>query len=246
MKLVISLGWLVFSLILAFSCRGDAMAVETFHLKGKVTDFEGRPVQDAVIFVYKDTNTRRQPDFASPKSDKEGRFSIALPPGRYWAVARVKKDEEMGPVPSGGKHSGEPTEIDTAGVGDFEKDFVVADIREVARMSASTRQDVVRIAGRILDSDGKPVMMAYAIANRSENISEAPDYLSGWTDETGHYELYLPRGKYYICGEVTFPPGKDNIFIKEMLIESDVKDFDIILNKPLNNPQEHSSINELE
>jgi hypothetical protein len=119
----------------------------------------------------------------------------------------VKKNEEMGPVPSGGKHSGEPAEIEMTGTGDFEKDFVVADIREVARMSARTRQEVVRIAGRILESGGKPVRMAYALANSSDNLSEVPDYLSGWTDETGHYALYLPRGKYHIGVAATFPPG---------------------------------------
>ena len=239
MRLVISRSWLVFSLIFAFSlsCHGEAMAVETCLLKGKVTDFEGRPVVDAVIFIYQNTNTRRQPDFVSPKSDKEGRFSIALPPGRYRAVARVKKDEEMGPVLSGGKHSGEPAEIDMTGMGDFEKDFVVADIREVARMSARTRQEVVRIAGRILDSAGKPVRMAYALANRSDNLYEVPDYLSGWTDETGYYALYLPRGRYHIGVAATFPPGKGNLNFRDMIIEGDKQDLDIIINKPLNAPQ---------
>jgi protocatechuate 3,4-dioxygenase beta subunit len=58
----------VFSLIFAFSlsCHGEAMAVETSLLKGKVTDFEGKPVEDAVIFIYQSANTRRQPDFVSP------------------------------------------------------------------------------------------------------------------------------------------------------------------------------------
>ena len=240
MKLVISLSWLVFSLILAFplACHGEAMAAETSLLKGKVTDFEGRPVEDAVIFIYQNANTRRQPDFASPKSDKEGRFSIALPPGTYWAVARVKKDEEMGPVPSGGKHSGEPAEIDMTGMGDFEKDFVVADIREVARAGRKRGEEVVRITGRILDSDSKPVRMAYAIANsRSDNLSEVPDYLSGWTDETGYYVLYLPQGKYHIGAAASFPPGKGNPPFKEMIIEGDKKDLDIIVNKHLDTPQ---------
>ncbi len=238
MRLVILLGGLVFSLILSFSfsCPGTVVAAGTSLLKGKVTDLEGRPVEDAVVFIYQSTNTRRQPDFLSPKSDKEGRFSIALPPGRYWVVARVKKDEEMGPVPSGGRHSGEPAEIDMTGTGDFEKDFVVADIREVAKMGARTRQDAVRIAGRILESDGKPVRMAYAIANRSDNISEVPDYLSGWTDETGYYAIYLPRGKYYIGAAVTFPPGKGNLSFKEIMIGEDKKDIDIVVNKPLETP----------
>jgi hypothetical protein len=233
MRLVISLSWLVFSLALTFSlfCHGEAIAAETSLLKGNVTDLEGRPVEDAVIFIYQSANTRRQPDFVSPKSDKEGRFSIALPPGRYWAVARVKKDEEMGPVPSGGKHSGEPAEIDVTGTGDFEKDFVVADIREIARAGRKTGAEVVKITGRILDSDSRPVKMAYAIANRSDTLSEVPDYCSGWTDEAGYYALYLPRGKYRMGAAASFPPGKGDLNFKEMIIEGDKKELDIIVNK---------------
>jgi hypothetical protein len=239
MRLVISRSSLVFSLILAFSlsCHGETMAGETSLLKGKVTDFEGKPVEGAVIFIYQSPNTRRQPDFVSPMSDKGGRFSVPLPQGRYWAVARVNRGEKTGPVLLGGKHSGEPAEIEMTGTGDLEQDFVVADIREVARMSVKERQEVVRIAGRILKSDGETVRMAYAIANRSDKLSEVPDYLSAWTDETGYYALYLPRGKYHIGAAVTFPPGKDKLPFKEMVIEGDKKDLDIIIDKPLNTRQ---------
>jgi hypothetical protein len=149
----------------------------------------------------------------------------------------VKKDEEMGPVPSRGRHSGEPAEIEMTGVGDVEKDFVVADIREMARMSAKTRQEaVVLIAGRILDGDGKPVRMAYALAKKSDDFSEMPDYLSGWTDETGYYSLYLPPGKYHIGAAALFPPGEGNPPLKEMMIEGDKKNLDIIIGKALHTP----------
>jgi hypothetical protein len=233
MGLVISRNWLVFSLFFAFSvfCHWGVMAGETSLLKGKVTDFEGKPVENVMIFIYQSANTRKQPDFVSSKSDGEGRFSIALPPGRYWAVARVKKGEAAGPVVSGEKHSGEPAEIDMTGVGDLEKDFIVADIREVARMSAKTRQEVVRITGRILESSGSPVKMAYALANRSEIFSGMPDYISGWTDETGHYTLYLPPGKYHVGSSTTYPPDKkSHINYRNMTIDGDLSELDIILN----------------
>lgn len=233
MRLVISPGWLVLLLIFSvtFSFHGEAVATEAALLKGKVTDFEGKPVEDAVIFIYQGTNTRRQPDFVSPKSDRGGRFSISLPPGRYWAVARIKKGEEMGPVLSGGKHSGEPAEIDMTGTGDFEKDFVVADIRELARMSAKAKQEVARITGRILRK-GSPVKKAYALANRTDSFSVMPDYLSAWTDETGNYTLYLPSGKYYIGSSTTYPPDRNSqIFYREINIEGDMSGVDLTVNQ---------------
>ena len=243
MRLAISPIWLVFTLIFAFSlsCHGEAMAVETSLLKGKVTDFEGKPVEDAVIFIYQSTNTRRQPDFVSPGSDREGRFTISLPPARYWAVARVKKGEEMGPVLSGGKHSGEPAEIEIVPGKDSEQDFVVAEIREVARAGRKTGEEVVRIAGRILDGDGKPVKMAYAIANRSDSFFEVPDYLSGWTDETGAYALYLPRGKYFIGGSATFPPDQKYRADRELISESEKSDVDIAIRKHSDTTQQGSA-----
>lgn len=226
MRLVISRSWLALWLSFALLLE-NVLAAETSLLKGKVTDYEGKPVEDAVIFIYQSANTRRQPDFISPKSDKDGRYSIALPPGRYRATARVMKDQKIGPVPLGGKHSGQPEEIDITTDNDSEKDFVVADIKEVAGMSKRTKEEVLRISGRIVDSDGNPVKMAYAIANKNDIFSEVPDYLSGWTDETGRYTLYLPRGKYYIGFATTFPPEKSRLTFKEMIIEGDKSDIDI-------------------
>jgi hypothetical protein len=230
MNLAISRTLLVFSLIFAplfFSV--ESIAEEISVLIGKVTDVEGNPVEGAVIFLYQSSGTRRQPDFASQKTDGEGRVSITLPPGRYWAVARVKEDEEMGPVPAGGKHSGEPAEINLTGPGDIETEFIVADIREIARMSAKTRHEVSRMTGRILDTDGTPVKMAYAFANRVGNSPGIPDYLSTWTDETGYYNISLPPGRYLVGSSVAYPPEKNGI--REVNIESDLSDVDFIIDK---------------
>jgi uncharacterized GH25 family protein len=233
-RLVISRSRVVFLLIFTFllACYGNVTAGEPSHLKGKVTDLEGKPVEDAVVFIYQDTNTRRQPDYMSPKSDREGRFDIPLPPGRYWAVARVKKGEGTGPILPGGRHSGEPVEIEIAGGRDFEKDFVVADIRELARMSKRTKEEVISITGRIVDSSGMPVKMAYAIANKNNVPSEMPDYLSGWTDETGYFAMHLPRGRYYIGCAATFPPGKSQVTYREIIIEADTADVNILIDQP--------------
>jgi uncharacterized GH25 family protein len=205
------------------------LAGEPPRLKGKVTDAEGKPVEGAVIFIYDSAVTRRQPDFTSPGSDKDGRFSISLPPGRYWAVARARKDEKGGPLILGGRHSGEPVEIELSLNGDVERDFVVADIREVARMTQKTRKDVIAIRGRVLDSEGKPVRMAYAIADRNAHFSGMPGFFSGWTDMEGNYVLYLPRGKYFIGAAASFPPRWDYSYDKEVLIETDTDSLDMVI-----------------
>jgi len=96
----------------------------------------------------------------------------------------------------------------------------------------------VRVTGRMGGSSGKPVKMAYALANRSDSFSGMPDYLSGWTDETGYYTIYLPRGKYYVGSSTTYPPEKNgHISYKEMNIESDTSGVDIINNQLQDTPK---------
>ncbi len=207
------------------------MARETSILKGSVLDIEEKPVEGAEIFIYSSPDVRRPADFMSARTDKEGRFSVGLPIGKYWAVARLRKGtERYGPLMPGDKHSGEPVEIELMPNKEFEKDFVVTDIREAVRNKPKTSVDYIKIKGRILDKNGSPVKMVYAIANKNKVITELPDYLSAWTDDEGYYTLYIPRGKYYIGYATAFLPAKDYNINREVVFESDKIDLDIIIN----------------
>jgi len=208
-----------------------AMAEEKPILKGRVLDIEEQPVEGAEIFVYNSRDVRRPADFMSTKTDKSGRFSVVLPGGKYWTVARLRKGTEgYGPLMPGDKHSGEPVEIDLTPNSETEKDFTVVDIREVTRLKKKIREDYLKIKGRILDKNGSPVKMGYAVANKNKVIAEMPDYFSAWTDDEGHYTLYLPSGKYYIGYAKVFPPGKDYFINREVVIDSDKTDLDIRTN----------------
>ncbi len=137
----------------------------------------------------------------------------------------------FGPLMPGDKHSGEPMEIEVSGDAAL-ADFTVADLKEAAGLiKRKTREDYLKITGRILGRDGKPARGVYAIASTTRSISEIPEYLSSWTDETGRYTLYLPRGKYYLGCSDFFPPGSRAAFTREMLIQGDKDDLDIILPK---------------
>jgi hypothetical protein len=46
-------------------------------------------------------------------------------------------------------------------------DFIAMDIMEFARQKKN-RADCIRIKGRLVDEQGRPVRMAYAIANRQK------------------------------------------------------------------------------
>jgi hypothetical protein len=180
-------------------------AAETQVLKAKVADIDGRPMQGAKVFLYDSSNVRRPADFISTLSDRSGVLQIALPPGKYWGVARFKADGKYGPLLPGDKHSGEPLEIDLT-TSDANSDFVVADIRELGQKKHAGATDAIRLKGRIIDIQGKPLANAYVYANTGREFSELPDYLSAWTGEDGHYELFVPPGdKYYVGASLQFP-----------------------------------------
>jgi hypothetical protein len=61
-------------------------AKETIRISGRVTDFEGRPIEGATI----ELKNSRFDNAAEGTSDKDGRYSLTAPKGTYMALAAVK------------------------------------------------------------------------------------------------------------------------------------------------------------
>jgi hypothetical protein len=207
----------------------ETVSGERSVFKGSVNDVSGGAAVGSNIFIYNSPDVRRPADFIA-HTGKDGRFRIALPSGKFWAVARLKRSYGYGPLLSGDKHSGEPMEITLASGAELEVEFIIKDLSDAASSRRKTREDIIKIEGRIIDIDGRPVNMAYAIANRNEKVAVNPDYLSSWTDAEGHFVLYLPRGKYHLGYAFKFPPGQDYVKVKEMFFEADMSGLDIVSN----------------
>ncbi len=206
-----------------------AIALENSVLKGRVTDVDGKAVKGAELFIYRTSDTRRPAEFISARTDSQGRFSMTVPAGKWWAVARLRKGEEYGPLVAGDKHSGGPLEIELEAGGELEKDFKIADIREAARLVRKTREDYYKLTGRIIDHKGDPVANVYAIAARSKEMPEVPAYVSAWTDDKGEYILYLPPGKYFAGYAGEFPPRTPYRITGEITIEGERNNYDITI-----------------
>jgi hypothetical protein len=223
---------LVFLLLLpaAGLCSAAATSGEYATLKGLILDVAGKPVEGAEVFIYSSAEVRRTADFISSPSDAEGRYTISLPAGTYWCVARWRKDgSRWGPLMPGDRHSGDPLEIEVT-QGASRADFTVADLKEAAGLiKKKTREDYIKITGRILDRDGKPAQEVYAIASPTRSVSEIPAYLSPWTDDAGRYTLYLPRGKYYLGFSHSFPAGSRSALTREVLLQEDKDNVDIMV-----------------
>lgn len=195
------------SVIAVILLASPLLAVETTVLKGVILDVAGQPVANAEVFAYDSPNVKRPGDFISNRSAADGRYRVVLPAGRYWLVARYRQSgARFGPLTPADKHSGDPLRMDLAAGSEQELNFVVADLREAALLNDKKREDYVRVSGRVVDEQGRPIAMAYAMAGRSVNLNEVPEYISGWTDEQGRYTLFVPGGEFYVGAAAAFPP----------------------------------------
>lgn len=220
---------LVYLFALAVPAAGpDALAAEKSLLTGKVSDAAGMPVEGAMVFVYANASVRRSADFMSPPTDSDGVYRVFLPAGRYWAVARLKKTEGVGPLMPGDKHSGDPVEVDLTSENEAGVDFTVADLKEAVGMREKPREGSVKITGRITDEKGAPLVGVYAVVCRGKEPSGMPDYLSAWVDDDGRYTLYIPKGEYYLGSASAFPPGETYLINGEIKADGDRSGVDIV------------------
>ncbi len=204
------------------------IADEASFLNGTITDVEGTPVQGALLYVYNSPDVRRTADFMTSLTSRDGEFSIMLPAGKYWLVARVKKGEEYGPLMPGDKHSGDPAEIELIAGGKENMDFIVADLRDAIKMKGESMDRPYKITGRIIDKNGEPLIKSYAIANRSSEMGRIPDFVSAWTDDRGRFTLYIPDGTYFLGGAEEFPPGGTYFMSQEIAVNADKSDMEIV------------------
>jgi hypothetical protein len=191
-------------LTLSLMTAGVALA-ENRLLQGTVLDESGKPVAGVELFVYDSSKTKRPADFISPKTGPDGKYSLTVPVGRYWVIARLRHGDKFGPLVPGDLHSGEPLEIDLAEpLPDVT--FTVADIRDSARAKEKRRSDMVTLSGRILDEAGMPVLSSAVCVWRDPVTERFPDMVSAWTEADGVYTLYLPAGRYSLSAATAFPP----------------------------------------
>jgi hypothetical protein len=155
---------------------------------------------------------------------------VIVTPGRYWAVARVRRATKPGPLMPGDRHSGLPEWLE--GVGGWERvvDFVVADLGEAARATRKTRQDHFEVEGRVSSADGKPLADRYVTASRCAGGPAAaiPPYVSGWTSGDGRYRLFLPRGCWRLAAAAVFPPAAGGSAAREIEVVGDARDLEVV------------------
>lgn len=188
--------------------------------KSSVSGMVFKPIAQAYVYVYKEGMDLKGPAFTDVVSDNNGNFSIQLPPGKYFLVARMRKTGEVaGPLEVGDiksevigpivvKESGETIKTD---IKVFEKK---GETKDIALASSGDDKKTV-ISGYIFDADGKPVQNARVHVYDHVQMSERPKFVSTPTGPDGKYSIALPKGgTYYLAARDKFggPPKVGDLY----------------------------------
>lgn len=196
------------------------IACEKKKEKGGIKGLVYRPLPKMYVYVYKEGMDLKGPAFAEVLTDENGNFSLNLPPGKYFVVARMRKTGEVaGPVEVGDLKSEVlgPITIEEDGkmveknIKVFEK---IGETKDIA-LSIPDASKKTGIEGRIIDADGKPVANARVHVYDHIQMSERPKFVSSPTGPDGKYVVYLPKGgTYYLAARDKFggPPKVGDLY----------------------------------
>jgi hypothetical protein len=159
---------------------------------------DGKPVANAIIFVYPDLSAQFK-GFGlgmSAPTDEKGHFEAPLPAGSYYLVARVRHGGALtGPLQAGDLFGFLPGNPVTVGAGAVTKVTVpVIAVPEKASRHAATMFGQTRISGKIVDRGGKPLAGLQALLYSDDAMLNRPLYVSPVTGDDGLFHLSFPTG----------------------------------------------------
>ncbi len=136
------------------------------------------------------------------RTNAQGEFSLPLPPGRYYLLARLRTD---GKVNLGPLHRGDLLGYDPANPVTVIKGTQTSTAIPMTRLVMAKSLDESSyshagvIEGRIVDRNGRPVEGAYAALYMNEKMIGRPDFRSEPTGPDGSFRMYVPvPGRFYL------------------------------------------------
>lgn len=215
-KIIICLLMLAFAVLAGCSSEQKGTTAPASGGQGRIKGQVVVPLEGVTLFVYKPGADLYGPAFAiSPPTGPDGAFDLELPDGDYVAVARKHKDgTAVGPVVAGDNRS-DFIKVTVKG-GTLEMTVVApVKIGDQRRLSGDVAVTRTGLAGRIVDSDGKPVEGARVHVYDHVQMSERPKFVSEKTGPDGRYLISLPAGgTYYIAARDKFggPPKLGDLY----------------------------------
>jgi hypothetical protein len=182
------------------------------NLQGQVT----MPLEGVRMYVYQPGMDLYGPAYAiSSATTEDGAFDIELPDGDYVVVARKRAGgEESGPVVAGDNRSEFIRVTVKGGVVDLQVSAPIK-IGDKRNFTGDVDESRTGLAGKVMDSDGQPVIDARVHVYDHVQMSERPKFVSEKTGPDGSYLIYLPAGgTYYLAARDKFggPPKLGDLY----------------------------------
>jgi len=172
-----------------------------------VVTYQGEPLAGINVTLYLDPKG----DFkgmgysAAPPTGKSGSFRVDfLPESDYYVIARKRANgANAGPLNDGdyfGYYAWNPVTIKAGKVAKVAFE-VMSKAGEIGKEDSMFRNTGTKIAGRILDKDGKVVKGVYAFAYEDKVMGhKRPSFISREVDGNGNYVINLASGGVYYIG----------------------------------------------
>jgi hypothetical protein len=166
------------------------------------TLFEDQPLGRAYVHIYRDAGTNfRGMGLAAVPSGDDGRFSVKLPPGRYYVLARKRlggglygppgRDDHVGYFP------GNPVEV-------LPGAFSQVDLEMTSRVDLLEEIWFKEGAGAgwfngvVNDAAARPVGGLYVLFYSDANLAGAPAFVAGPTDAQGRFKVRAAAGTFHL------------------------------------------------
>ncbi len=175
---------------------GDATSIEgTAHL-------DGAPVAGGLVQVFLDAATRfKGPGYASAATDAGGRFTVDLPPGRYYVIARRRRGtERIGPLNVGDQYAwypGNPVLLPEGRKAVIDLPYLEVEKDPARVLSEASRGTMVR--GTVRDARGRPLAGVWVCLYLKPEPMGMPAFASEATDAEGRFTIRVTAaGPYYL------------------------------------------------
>lgn len=177
------------------------------------------PLEKSYVYAYREGDDLHGPAFAtSEATDTLGEFSLELPAGNYYLVARKRQQGgSVGPLAQGDLKSQIVGPLTIKDGMSLETDLaceVKTDETELYEVPGTTETKTA-FSGVIKDVEGKPVSSVRVHVYKYIQMSERPKFVSAATGPDGKFTVYLPKGgTYYLCARDSFggPPKLGDLY----------------------------------
>jgi len=188
--------------------EGLPVADEKTGVSGLIT-YQEEPVSRAFIYIYTETDAGLTgPSYGEAvQADKEGRFTINLPVGRYSLVARKRADGSrsgaLAPGDLNATYPGNPVDIrsgEILALNDFALTKVDAEVHAQRQADGVFTKTETLLRGQVVDADDLPVSDVFVFAYLDSRMVGKPVHMSVPTGADGNFSLFLSDGGTYYIG----------------------------------------------